>query len=68
MLLPLLREQFEQNHRRTADNNESVYRQLFPKAMAMERAFVNAGGLLVGGHRSDRWRGRGARLRQPARD
>jgi imidazolonepropionase-like amidohydrolase len=49
VLLPLLKEQFEQNFRRTADNKESVYRQLFPKAMAMERAFVRAGGLLVVG-------------------
>ena len=49
VLLPLLKEQFEQNYRRTADNRESVYRQLFPRAMAMERAFVRAGGLLVVG-------------------
>jgi enamidase len=49
VLLPLLKEQFEQNYRRTADNKESVYRELFPKAMAMERAFVRAGGLLVVG-------------------
>ena len=49
VLLPLLREQFEQNYRRTADNTASVYRELFPKAMALERAFVKAGGLLVVG-------------------
>jgi enamidase len=49
VLLPLLKDQFERTYRRTADNKESVYRQLFPKAMAMERAFVNAGGLLVVG-------------------
>ena len=49
VLLPLLKEQFEQNYRRTAENKESVYRTLFPKAMALERAFVKAGGLLVAG-------------------
>jgi imidazolonepropionase-like amidohydrolase len=49
VLLPELREQFEQNHRRTAGNTESIYRTLFPKAMALERAFVRAGGMLVVG-------------------
>ena len=49
VLLPLLKEQFEQNYRRTSENQESVYRTLFSKAMAMERAFVKAGGLLVVG-------------------
>jgi len=49
VLLPLLREQFEQNHRRTAANTASVYRRLFPKGMALERAFARAGGLLVVG-------------------
>ncbi|HTM33502.1 MAG TPA: amidohydrolase family protein [Vicinamibacterales bacterium] len=49
VLLPVLKEQFEQNYRRTAENKESVYRTLFPKAMALERAFVKAGGLLVAG-------------------
>jgi enamidase len=49
VLLPLLREQFEQNHRRTAENTESIYGALYPKAMSLERAFVRAGGLLVVG-------------------
>ena len=49
VLLPVLKEQFEQNYRRTADNTESIYRTLFPKAMALERAFVRAGGMLVVG-------------------
>lgn len=49
VLLPALKEQFEQNYGRTAKSADSVYRTLFPKAMAMERAFVNAGGLLVVG-------------------
>jgi enamidase len=49
VLLPVLKDQFAQNHRRTADSKDSVYRELFPKAMALERAFVRAGGLLVVG-------------------
>ena len=47
--LPMLKEQFEQNYRRTAENKESIYRTLFPKGMALERAFVRAGGMLVTG-------------------
>ena len=49
VLLPALKDQFEQNYRRTSDSRDSVYRTLFPKAMALERAFVKAGGLLVVG-------------------
>jgi len=49
VLLPVLKEQFEQNYRRTADNKDSIYRTLFPKAMSLERAFVRAGGTLVVG-------------------
>jgi enamidase len=49
VLLPLLREQFEQNYRRTSENTRSVFRTLFTKAMAFERAFVRAGGMLVVG-------------------
>jgi enamidase len=48
-LLPLLKEQFEQNHRRTSENTGSVFRTLFAKGMALERAFARAGGLLVVG-------------------
>ena len=44
-----MKEQFEQNHARGSQNNESIYPQLFPKAMALERAFVRAGGLLIAG-------------------
>lgn len=47
VLLPALREQFEQNHRRTAGNTDSIYRTLYPKGLALERAFARAGGLLV---------------------
>jgi enamidase len=49
LLLPTLREQFEQNQARTAANEGSVYRTLFAKGMALERAFVRAGGTLVVG-------------------
>jgi imidazolonepropionase-like amidohydrolase len=49
VLTPQLRQQFEQTHARIAQNKASVYLKLFPKAMALERAFVRAGGLLVAG-------------------
>ena len=49
VLTPQLRSQFEQTHARVAQNKESNYLKLFPKAMVLERAFVQAGGLLVAG-------------------
>ncbi len=49
VLLPELRTQFQQNYQRTAKNTTSVYRTLFPKAMALERAFARAGGTLLVG-------------------
>lgn len=49
VLTPQLREQFETNYARTAQNKESIYTTLFPKAMALERAFAKAGGLLIAG-------------------
>jgi enamidase len=49
VLVPQLKEQFEQNHARTAKNEKSNYIRLFPQAMAMERAFARAGGLLIAG-------------------
>ena len=49
VLLPQLRTAFEEQHARTARNKESAYPPLFPKAMALERAFVRAGGLLIAG-------------------
>jgi imidazolonepropionase-like amidohydrolase len=48
-LTPQLKEQFEKNHARTAQNAKSTYIALFPKALALERAFVKAGGLLIAG-------------------
>lgn len=49
VLAPQLREQFDQAYARVAKNQESVFRTLFAKAMAMERAFVKAGGTLIAG-------------------
>ena len=49
VLTPQLREQFEQNYARTSQNKESIYTKLFPKGMALERAFARAGGLLIAG-------------------
>lgn len=48
VLLPQLKEQFEQVYARNF-NRESIYKTLFPKAMALEKAFADAGGLLVAG-------------------
>jgi enamidase len=49
VLTPQLKQQFEQTHVRVSQNKESNYIRLFPKAMALERAFARAGGLLVAG-------------------
>ena len=49
VLTPQLKEQFEQNYARTSLNKESIYTTLFPKGMALERAFAKAGGLLIAG-------------------
>jgi len=49
VLLPELKQQFEANHQRTAQSQTSIYRTLFPKALALERAFARAGGLLIAG-------------------
>ncbi len=49
ILLPQLRDQFLENHARTARNEKSTYTTLFPKALALERAFARAGGTLIAG-------------------
>jgi imidazolonepropionase-like amidohydrolase len=49
VLTPQLKEQFERTHARVAGNRDSIYVKLLPKAMALERAFARAGGLLVAG-------------------
>jgi enamidase len=49
VLMPELTQAFVQNYQRTAQNQQSVYTTLFPKALALERAFARAGGMLVAG-------------------
>jgi imidazolonepropionase-like amidohydrolase len=49
VLLPELKQQFEANYARTSQNQTSGYKALFPKGMALERAFARAGGTLVAG-------------------
>ncbi len=49
VLVAPLREQFEQNHARTARNKDSIYATLFPKGLALDLAFFRAGGKLVAG-------------------
>ena len=49
LLLPQLRETFEQRFASTAKQTGSIYTKLFPNGMAMERAFAKAGGTLVVG-------------------
>ena len=49
VLTPHLKQQFEQTRARVAQNKDSGYISLFPKAMALELAFARAGGLLVAG-------------------
>lgn len=49
VLVPDLRTQFESTYQRVQNSQTSVYKQLFPKMMAMELAFARAGGLLVAG-------------------
>ena len=49
LLLPQLKEQFEQRFAITAKSTTSIYAKLFPNGMAMERAFAKAGGTLIVG-------------------
>ena len=50
VLTPSLQDSFKRAQDRVANGApQSVYRMLFPKAMALERAFVKAGGLLIAG-------------------
>ena len=50
MLTPQLKQQFEQTHARVSqEQGVDLHVKLFPKAMALERAFARAGGLLVAG-------------------
>ena len=49
VLVAPLKEQWDRTFARVSTNKESVYATLFPKAMALERAFAKAGGLLIAG-------------------
>jgi enamidase len=49
VLTPQLKDQYERTYARVAKNTESLYIKLLPKAMALERAFARAGGILVAG-------------------
>jgi imidazolonepropionase-like amidohydrolase len=49
VLTPQLQENFRRARERVANNAESIYAKLFPKAMALERAFAKAGGVLLAG-------------------
>ncbi len=49
VLTPQLKESFLRAYERASQNQQSVYPTLFPKGMALERAFARAGGLLVAG-------------------
>jgi cytosine/adenosine deaminase-related metal-dependent hydrolase len=49
VLAPQLKDSFQRAYDRAAQNTQSVYATLFPKAMRLERAFVKAGGTLLAG-------------------
>jgi enamidase len=49
VLLPELRQSFEQVYQRTSQNTQSLYSTLLPKGMKLEYAFAKAGGLLISG-------------------
>jgi len=49
VLLPELKASFDASYQRVQGSETSVYRQLFPKMMAMELAFAKAGGVLLAG-------------------
>ena len=49
VLVAPLKQQFEESYARVSQNKQSNYLKLLPKAMALERAFVRAGGLLTAG-------------------
>ena len=49
VLIPQLRNQFDQALVRASQNKESSFAKLLPNAMALERAFALAGGMLIAG-------------------
>jgi imidazolonepropionase-like amidohydrolase len=49
VLTPSLRDAFMRAYDRAQQSQQSVYTTLFPKGMALERAFAKAGGILIAG-------------------
>jgi imidazolonepropionase-like amidohydrolase len=49
VLAPQLREHFMRAYERAQQNTQSIYRTLFARGMALERAFARAGGTLLAG-------------------
>jgi enamidase len=49
LLVPALRERVEATYAQVAQDSTTLYAKLLPKEMALERAFVRAGGMLVSG-------------------
>jgi len=49
VLAPQLKDAFQRAFDRAAQNQQSVYTMLFPKAMRLEHAFAKAGGTLIAG-------------------
>jgi imidazolonepropionase-like amidohydrolase len=49
VLVADLRQLYERTYERTSQNTQSTYVKLFPNGMALERAFVKAGGMLIAG-------------------
>jgi enamidase len=49
VLTPQLRDSFQRAHERANRNTESVYATLFAKDLRLERAFAQAGGMLIAG-------------------
>jgi len=49
VLTPQLQDAFKRAYERAQQNQQSVYAALFPKGMALERAFAKAGGTLIAG-------------------
>ena len=49
VLVAPLREQYDRSFERVSQNAQSNYAKLFPNAMALERAFARAGGMLIAG-------------------
>jgi enamidase len=49
VLAPQLRDDFDRRYAATSRSTQSLYTKLFPNAMALEKAFVDAGGVLIAG-------------------